>query len=204
MAEDPQVLRRDIEETRRQMSEDVDALADKVSPRQVLHRRKDAARHRLSGMKHRVMGTTDDAKHAAESAAHGVVSSVQDVGARAGHAVEAVPAGARERTRGAPLAAGMVAFAAGWVIAAALPPTTRERELASKAKESAAEPVKERAGEMAQELQENLREPAQQAVDNVKESATHATEEVKDESRSAAVDMRDQAQESAESVRRST
>ncbi|MEJ1109537.1 MULTISPECIES: DUF3618 domain-containing protein [unclassified Kribbella] len=149
MAEDPQTLRRDIEQTRRHLSDDVDALADKVSPRQMVHRRTDAARHRLHTMRHRVMGTTEHAKQAAES----------------------VPDKAKEQTRGAPLAAGMVAFAAGWVVAAALPPTTRERELAVKAKESAAEPVKERVGELAQDLKENLREPAQEAVDHVKESA---------------------------------
>ncbi|TCC57755.1 DUF3618 domain-containing protein [Kribbella pittospori] len=204
MAEDPQALRRDIEETRRQLTGDVDALADKVSPRQIVHRRTDAARNRLSMMRHRVMGTSDHAKHAAESSAHEAVSSVQEVGSRIGDAVGSAPAEAKERTRGAPLAAGMVAFAAGWVIAAALPPTVKERELAARAKETAAEPLKDRAGEVAQDLKENLREPAQKAVDHVRQSATEATEQVKDETRSATADVKDQTQHSADSVRQQT
>lgn len=204
MAEDPQALRRDIEETRRHLSDGVDALTDRVSPRQMVHRRTGAARRRLVTMKHRVLGTAEDAKHAAGSNAQGAVSSAQEVGSRIGEAVGSAPDAVRGGTRGAPLAAGMVAFAAGWVIAAALPPTVKERELASTAKESAAEPVKERAAEVAQELKEGLREPAQEAVEHVKQSASEATEEVKDESRSAVADVKGQTQESADSVRQRT
>ncbi|HEY4570408.1 MAG TPA: DUF3618 domain-containing protein [Kribbella sp.] len=200
MAEDPQALRQDIEETRRLLSEDVDALANKVSPRQVMHRRTEAARGRLSGWKDRVMGVGEHAASSARDAA----SSVEDAGSKVGDTVGSVPGQAKERTRGAPLAAGVIAFAAGWVVAAALPPSTRERELASTAKDNAMDPVKERAGEMAQELKENLREPAQEAVEQVKQSATTATAEIKDESRSAAGEVKQQAQESADSVRQST
>ena len=201
MAEDPQTLRRDIEQTRRHLTDDVDALADKVSPRRMVHRRTDAARNRLLMMRHRVMGTTEQAKHAAESTAHDAVSSVQDAGSRIGEAVGSAPAKAIEQTRGAPLAAGMVAFAAGWVIAAALPPTSRERELAAKAKDSAGEPVMERVGELAQDLKENLREPAQEAVDHLKDSTAQAADEVKQESRSAAENVKEQTTESTDSVR---
>jgi ElaB/YqjD/DUF883 family membrane-anchored ribosome-binding protein len=200
MAEDPQTLKRDIEQTRRHLTDDVDALADKVSPRRIVHRRTDAARHRLLMVRHRVMGTTEQAKHASESTAQcrrlGAGRRQQDRGT-----VGSAPAKAKEQTRGAPLAAGMFAFAAGWVIAAALPPTARERELASKAKESGGEPVMERVGEIAQDLKENLREPAQEAVAHVKESAAQATEEVKHESRSAADNVKEQTHGSADSVR---
>jgi gas vesicle protein len=195
MAEDPQALREDIEETRRNLTYDVDALANKVSPRQVMHRRADAVRGRLSGMKDRVMGMTE---HAGSSAA----STVQDAGSKVGDAVTSAPTMAKERTRGAPLAAGVVAFAAGLVVAAALPPTTKDRQLASSAKDTAMEPVKQQAGGMAQELKENLREPAQEAVQHVKESASSATEEVKEETRSAADDVKSQTQDSADAIRR--
>jgi gas vesicle protein len=190
MAEDPQALRRDIEQTRRQVGDDVDALADKVSPRQIAHRRADAARGRLSSMRHSVMGT---AEHAG--------TSVQDAGGKVGELVGSAPAAAKERTRGAPLAAGLVAFAAGWVLAAALPPSTKERELAATVKDNAVEPLKEQAGQVAQELKENLAEPAQEAVEHVKESATQAAAEVQDDARSAAGDVKSQAQDSADSVR---
>src|SRR5690349_8701715 len=121
MAEDPQTLRRNIEQTRRQVGDDVDALADKVSPRQIMHRRTDAAKGRLSSLRHSVMGS-------AEHAGHSVGSSLHDAGSKVGDAVTSAPSAAKERTRGAPLAAGLVAFAAGWVISAAIPPSTKERE----------------------------------------------------------------------------
>jgi hypothetical protein len=194
MAEDTEALRQDIEETRRNLGYDVDALTDKVNPRQVVRRRTDAVRGRFVGMKDRVMGAT-------EHAGHGAVSSVQDAGSKVGDAVTSAPSMAKERTRGAPLAAGVVAFAAGLVVAAALPPSTKERELASAAKDAAKEPLKEHAGELAQDLKENLQEPAQQAVENVKQSAAQAAEEVRDETRSAAGDVKGQAQDSAQSVR---
>jgi hypothetical protein len=108
---------------------------------------------------------------------------------------------AKERTRGAPLAAGLVAFAAGWVISAALPPSAKERQLAADAKDSAIEPVKQHAGELAQDLKENLQEPTQEAIEHVKDSASSAAQEVKDESRSAATDVKGQAQQSADAVR---
>jgi ElaB/YqjD/DUF883 family membrane-anchored ribosome-binding protein len=194
MAEDTQALRHEIEETRRNLTDDVDALTNKVSPRQVMHRKADAARGRLSGLKGRVMGVTEHVKEQAGSAA-------QDAGGTVGDAVSSAPDVAKERTRGAPLAAGVIAFAAGWVVAAALPPSTKERQLAASAKDSAAEPIKQQAGEMAQDLKENLQEPAQEAVEHVKESASSAAQEMKDESRSAAGDVKDQAQDSAHSVR---
>lgn len=194
MAEDPQTLRRNIEQTRRQVSDDVDALADKVSPRQIVHRQTTAAKSRLSSLRHSVMGS-------AEHAGHSVGSSLQDAGSKVGDLVTSAPSSAKERTRGAPLAAGLVAFAAGWVISAALPPSVKERELAATAKENVAEPIKEHAGQIAQELKENLAEPAQEAVENVKESAAQAAAEVKDEARSAADDVKQQTQESAGTVR---
>jgi uncharacterized protein DUF3618 len=194
MAEDPQTLRRDIEQTRRQVGDDVDALADKVSPRQIVHRRTSAAKGRLSSLRHSVMGT-------AEHAGHSVGSSLQDAGSKVGDTVTSAPSSVKERTRGAPLAAGLVAFAAGWVISAALPPSVKERELAAAAKENAAEPVKEQAGQFAQELKDNLAEPAQEAVEHVKESAAQAAAEVQDEARSAAGDVKQQAQDSAGTVR---
>lgn len=205
MAEDPQTLRRNIEQTRRQVGDDVDALADKVSPRQIVHRRTSAAKSRLSSLRHSVMGSAEHAGHSVGSslqdAGQSVGSSLQDAGSKVGDLVTSAPSSAKERTRGAPLAAGLVAFAAGWVISAALPPSVKERELAAAAKENAAEPLKEHAGQFAQELKENLAEPAQEAVEHVKESAAQAAAEVKDEARSAADDVKQQAQDSAGTVR---
>jgi hypothetical protein len=173
MAEDPEELKRDIEQTRRDVGRDVDALTEKVSPSRVVGRRVEWARGGLRRLKEQVMGSTGALSDTAGSA----VSTVQDAGSKVGDAVGSAPAMARAHTRGTPLAAGVIAFAAGWVVAAVLPASTRERELAQETKNKAMEaagPVKEQAAQVAEEVKENLQEPAQQAVENVKQSAAQA------------------------------
>jgi hypothetical protein len=197
MAEDPEQLKRSIEQSRRNVGRDVDALTEKVSPGRVVGRRIDRARYGVDRMKERVMGSVGDTAGSA-------LSSVQDAGSTIGDAVGTAPDLARARTRGTPLAAGVIAFAAGWVAAAALPASTKEREVAQEAKDTAmdaAGPVKEQAAQMAQEVKENLREPAQEAVEQVKQSASQAAGDVADESRSAARQVAGDAKDSADNVR---
>jgi len=200
MAEDPEQLKRDIEETRRSVGRDVDALTEKVSPGRVVGRRVDRARSGVHRLKENVMGSASTVGDTAGSA----VSSVQDVGSQVGDAVGSVPATARARTRGTPLAAGVIAFAAGWVVAAAFPASTKEREVAQEAKDKAmgaAGPVKEQAAQLAHDVKENLEGPAQDAVEQVKQSASQAAGEVADEGRSAAQQVAGDAKDSADNVR---
>jgi gas vesicle protein len=201
MAEDPEDLKRNIEQTRRDVGRDVDALTEKVSPGRVVGRRVERARGGVHRLKERVMGSSESVADSAGSA----MSSVRDMGDQVGEAVGSAPDFARSRTRGTPLAAGAIAFAAGWVIAAALPASTRERELAQEAKDralDAAEPVKEQAAQMAQDLKENLREPVQEATEQLKDSASQAATDVADESQSAAEQIAHQTKDSADGVRR--
>ncbi|QNE17658.1 DUF3618 domain-containing protein [Kribbella qitaiheensis] len=200
MAEDPEELRRDIEQTRRNVGRDVDALTEKVSPSRVVGRRVDRAKGGVHRLKEHVMGSSGAAADTAGSA----MSSVRDAGGQLGDAVGSAPDMARARTRGTPLATGLIAFAAGWVVAAAIPPSTRERELAQETKDKAIEaagPVKEHAAQAAQELKENLQAPAQEAVEHVKESASQAATDVADEGRAAAQDVAHETKQSADSVR---
>ncbi|MFI5695376.1 DUF3618 domain-containing protein [Kribbella sp. NPDC051586] len=189
MAEDPEELKRNIERTRREVGRDVDALTEKVSPGRVVGRRVDRARGGVHRLKEHVMGSADSVGGSVSDSASSAVATVQDAGHKVGDAVGSAPDAARARTRGTPLAAGLIAFAAGWVVAAAVPASTRERDVAQASKDKAMEaagPVKEEAAQVAQEVRDNLREPAQQAVDNVKLSASEAATDVADESRSAA------------------
>jgi hypothetical protein len=200
MAENPEELKRNIEQTRRNVGRDVDALTEKVSPGRVVGRRVDRARGGVHRLKEHVMGSAESVGDSAGSA----VSTMQDAGSKVGDAVGSAPDVARARTRGTPLAAGLIAFAAGWVAAAALPASTRERELAQETKDKAMEaagPVKEQAAQVAQEVKENLQEPAQEAVENVKQSASQAATEVADEGRAAAQQVADGAKGSADNVR---
>jgi uncharacterized protein YjbJ (UPF0337 family) len=189
-SDDPEVIRRDIESTRADLSRNVDALTEKVSPARVVGRRVDRAKDAVGSVKDKVMGSNDDPyDHGAVGGATGkassVASSISDTATSA-------PTIARQKTQGNPLAAGMIAFGVGWLASSLLPATQKEQEAASAVKDKASEhsdtltaPIKEAAGN----AKENLRGPAQDAVQSVKGTATEATATVKDEAAAAKDDV---------------
>ena len=87
MGQESEQLRREIEQTRRELGTDVDALTEKVSPKRVVGRRVDKAKDAVGGLKEKVMGTTSDA---ASSAGDGISSAASTVGDRTGSAVGTV------------------------------------------------------------------------------------------------------------------
>jgi gas vesicle protein len=242
---DPDEIRREIERTQAALSNDVDALTEKVSPARIAQRRVDKVRDTAGRWKDKVMGSnplhhqssgvvtgtygggggpstadrardlagtaSDKAQSAAATAAdkaHSVASSVGDTASQAAStvqgAVQEAPQAVVRQTRGNPLAAGLIAFGAGWLVSSLLPATRREQELAEQARERAGElgqPLAEKAKQVAGEVKENLQGPAQQAVESVKATATEAGQTVAEEGRSATQDVRDQAQDAAGTVR---
>ncbi len=201
MAEDTEQLKRDIENTRHDLGRDVNALTEKVSPSAAVGRRVDRVRGGFGQLKENLMGSADSAGTTVSGAAGSAASSVSDAGSAVGDAVTSAPERARSQTRGAPLAAGLVAFAAGWMVAAALPASTKERELAHEAKDKAAGPVKEQATHLMQEAKDNLQEPAQEAVSHVRETAQEAVSTVTEDGREAAQHVADESKGSADSVK---
>jgi hypothetical protein len=104
----------------------------------------------------------------------------------------AAPDLAVRQTKGNPLAAGLIAFGAGWLVSSILPATGREQQLAQGAKDKAAEhsgPVKELLSEAATEVKQNLDRPAREAVGSVRQTATDAATRVKREASSAKDDV---------------
>jgi hypothetical protein len=159
-------LNDDIARTRAELSQDVDALQDKVSPTAILERRKSAVRDRLASAKDKVMGGGQEAAHGVSGATSG-----------AGSAIEG-------RVEGSPLAAGLVAFGAGMVIAGLIPATKAEAQGALRLKDAAQEhgqPVMDEAKSAAQEVGEQLKDKATQAAQEVKASAQDSADRVKDE-----------------------
>jgi hypothetical protein len=202
---DPDQIRREIERTRGELSEDVNALSYKVSPRRVVGDRMKRARGGLRGFKERIMGTATDVGDTASAKASALGDRVSSAASTVGETAGAAPRLVREQTQGSPLAAGLVAFGVGVVISSLLPPTRTEQRLSEEVKEKAAEytdEVKEQARQVGQEVKEHLREPARQAAESVKDTAVEATQTVKDEGRVAAQDVRDQAQQARENVSR--
>jgi hypothetical protein len=181
VGEESDQLRREIEQTRRELGTDVDALGDKVSPRRVMERRVDRTKNAIGGVKERIMGTTSDASSSAGGAISGAASSVQDrmSGAASGvqHAASSVgdtatdtAYRARRQAEGNPLAAGLIAFGLGWLVSSLLPASEKERQLAHQVKDQAqpaVQAVGQQAGQALSEMKDNLQQPAQEAVESV-------------------------------------
>src|SRR3954463_16223334 len=125
-SDDPEVIRANIEVTRQELSSDVDALADKVTPSKIVERQTDKVKGRFNSVKDRVMGSASDAKSSvmgsASDAKHRVAGGASDVteGAKdalgnAAHAVGDAPRAVVDKAQGNPLAVGLIAFGVGWL-----------------------------------------------------------------------------------------
>ncbi|TFV52730.1 DUF3618 domain-containing protein [Blastococcus sp. TF02A_35] len=211
---DPDVIRRQIEDTRRELSYDVDALNEKVNPSRVMDRRVTAAKGRMTGLKDKVMGTAHDTRSSAQGMASNAAGSVQGTASNAADsvqhaaqsamgAVQQAPETISRQAQGNPLAAGLIAFGVGWLVSSLLPASQKEQELAQQAESALREnkdTLLQPAKQAAQEIGEQLKPAAQQAVEEVKSTAQDAAETVKQEGQSAAQDVQGQAQQSKETV----
>ena len=180
---------RESEATRARLSSNTDELGDKLSPQRIMERRKEAAKSSLGSVRDRVMGS-------ASSMADSVSSTGSAVGSTGSGAASTVQA----RTQGNPLAAGMVAFGAGMVVSALLPPTEKEKQLAQAAVEQAqehAQPLLDEAKSVGQEMGENLKESAKDAAEEVRSTAQESAETVKQEGQSSAQSVTDEARPSS-------
>ncbi|HEY0700359.1 MAG TPA: DUF3618 domain-containing protein, partial [Micromonospora sp.] len=195
MTADPNEIRREIERTRANLSNDVDALAYKVSPGRIVDDRKQRARGAVRRVKDRIMGSAEHAGHTTHEAAsslHGRTSSaastVREHASSAvssvGHAAHEAPAVLREKSEGNPLAAGLIAFGLGWLVSSLLPETRHERQVAQQVREKAgehADTVKQELGNLASEARQELREPVRHAADSVRSTAAEGVRAVRDD-----------------------
>lgn len=150
----------------------------------------------VAGVAQQVGGQVSGVAHQVGDQASGLASSAADAVA---HAPQAV----RRQAQGNPLAAGLVAFGGGLLLASLLPATEREQEAASTLKDRYAEPVKQQLQEVGQQAKEGLQGTAQQAVQEVKSTAQEAVQNTKSEAQSSAQSVRGDAQGAAEQVRSS-
>lgn len=193
---DPDALRREIEETRANLSQNVNALGEAVQPSNIAKRQVSKVTGAATGVKDKIMGSAEDTASTLGGHASGVTSTVTGSVSNAGQT-------ARTQTQGNPLAAGLIALGAGWLIGSILPATSRERQAASAVKEQATPLVgqaQEMAKEVAKETAEELKEPAMSAAESVKSTAQDAAQTVKAEGQGAVEDVRSSAQDSKESV----
>lgn len=217
MTENPDAIRSDIEATRARLGTNVDAVADKVSPSNIVHRQTDKAKEALTGVKEKIMGTADHATTAVQDRMHtgagqttGALHSTgetlhdaKDTAAAklsdAGTAVSHAPDQVKAKTQGNPLAAGLIAFGAGMLVSSLIPPSQKEREAAQQLK-TAAEPLTTELTDAAKTMAQDLKEPAQDAMDHVKTAATDAAEHVKTDGQTAATDVKDRATDAKDHI----
>ena len=211
---DPEVIRRQIEDTRRELSYDVDALNEKVNPARVVDRRVTAAKGRITNLKEKVMGSAHDTTSSAQAmasnaagsvqgAASSAAGTVQDATSTAVGAIQQAPDTVVRQTQGNPLAAGLIAFGVGWLVSSLLPASEKEKQLAQQAESAVREhkdALLEPAKQAAQEIGEQLKPAAQEAMESVKSTAQDAAATVKDEGQSAVQDVQGQAEQSKQKV----
>lgn len=178
MGKEPEVIEHDIESSREDLSRDLDALADRVSPGRVVGRQVDSVK---SGVKGRVSGARD--------AVMGSASTVSD----AAGSVSDAPGMITRRAEGNPMAAGLIAFGAGWLVSSLIPASKTESKLADQAIDTAKEqgqPLVEHAKSVGQEMGDDLKDKAAQSASELKDSATESAQQVKQEGQTATDDVR--------------
>lgn len=198
MNDSPEEIRRDIERTRAELSQNVTALGDSSRPSNLAREQVDKVKEGVAGLKEKVFGDPYDPWD--EGAVGSAGRQVADARDRAGDLAADAPRQLKARTRGNPLAAGLIAFGVGALVGGLLPASRVEQEAAARVKD-AAEPVVEQVKEMAQEASENLKPTAQDAAESVRTTAQDAGQTVRDEASRARDDVSSQASSSARTVR---
>jgi gas vesicle protein len=195
-------LRQDIEQQRVDISRDVDAIGDRVSPARIVDRRTEAVKSRFRNAKEAVMGSNDPADPNASRSVADRVSDTKDHAADLAHSavdgVTGVPDRVVSGTRGNPLAAGLVAFGLGLIAATLIPSSEKEEELARQLQPQL-EKASGKVGEAGRELVEGLRPELEDAVQEVKQEASDAGQRLTGEAKQAVQETAHAAQAAAPS-----
>jgi len=216
---EPDRIRREIEHTQADLSRDVDALASKITPRRIVRRRVHRVKGAAARWKETVMGvvptrgtpvrtgthiSTDDSGRSPGEAMHRMTDAIGDAASSAGATARQAPQAIRRQARGNPIAAGVIAFGTGWLVASLIPAARREQDVADRAVRAGREKV-QAAGpavqQAAAEVRDNLREPAQQAVESLRSTGLQAGRAVADDGRARAEEVQERARDAAENVR---
>ncbi len=178
MTNDPDRIRADIEQTRDELSNNVDAVRERMRPGTMARRQGERVRGAVGGVKDRVMGVASDVASTGGDAASAVAGTASSMTDKAGDA----PAMVRRQTEGNPLAAGLIAFGAGWLASTLIPASRAERRAGAAVKDRTFGLAQE-ASSMAREVADDLREPARESAEAVRSTAQEAVQTVREERR---------------------
>jgi gas vesicle protein len=198
MGQDPDEIRQEIEQTRAEMGETVEAIGYKAD---VPSRAKEAVAGKAESVKSRISDTASRAKEAVTGTTSRAGEDVSEAASRVG---DATPSG-RDVKRTARRAAGLAqenplgmaigALALGFLAGLAAPTTRVEDEKLG----PVADQVKDKVQETGQEALERGRDVAEQAtqsaVDTARQQGQQQGEELAESARQSADDIRDQARQ---------
>lgn len=216
----PDEIRRDIERTRAELSDNVNALADNTKPANIARSQVEKVADGVQNLKEKVFGVDDNpyddgvvgeakanAAGAVEDAKANVAGLVGDAQAGVSNAVEGTqqavaqaPETIQRKTRGNPLAAGLIAFGLGALAGGLIPATAAEKKTATELKEKA-QPLVAEVKTMAADAAEQIKPVAQDAVATLKDSAAGAAETIKSEATDAADVVAGHAKDAAGTVK---
>jgi hypothetical protein len=182
MGQDPDAIREDIEQTRADMSETVEAIGYKAD---VPSRAKDKVSETVDNVKSKVSGTATRAKEAVT----GTTSLVGDAtpsGSEVKQTTRRVAGVAKENPLGLAIGAVAIGFLAGLAM-----PSTRVED--------------EKLGPVAEQVRDKVKETGQEAVERGKqvaqEVASTATETAKQQTREQGQELAESTRQSAQEVR---
>jgi|1185.fasta_scaffold191596_1 hypothetical protein len=161
-------LKTELEHRRSDVSADLEALGDRVSPGRMADRRRAQMRQSMTRVKDRVMGPAAESAQTVREQASEIAGTVSDA-----------PDVARRQVSGNPVAAGVIAFAAGVLVASMLPESEPEQRLAERVEPKLAEAVGE-TREAAMEAAQHLKPAAEDAARDVAARARDSADELKE------------------------
>jgi hypothetical protein len=194
MGSRPEELRSEIEQTREELAYDVDRLADHTVPSRVVGRKLAGVKERARSVADRVMGSRDSVRDTASSAgdraretANRAGEKVQETAHSVAGTVRETPDAVARQTRGNPLAAGVIAFGVGLLVASLLPETEAEKRAGvavADRSEGLVDKARETARDLASDLGDTAKDAAGSVKDTAREAAGHTAEQAKESGRS--------------------
>ena len=187
-------VRADIEDTRRDMSVTIDAIADRTSPSRVIGRRRRAMSDGWRSVRERVMGRAEDAYGTVGSSAQGVAGTARDQAGSLAEQARQAPDKVVQQTQGNPLAAGLIAFGGGMLLASLVSPTEAEQRMAGTLREQT-QPLQDELKQAGQQVANDLKSSAQESAEQVKQRASEAAGTVQQDVQGSAQHLKEQARQ---------
>lgn len=193
MGATPDQIRREIDDTRTELVNDANRLVDRTSPSRIARRRTQRIGNGLLSIRDKVMGSASDTTSTMQNQAHQAKNAVADNAERAADAVQDAPRQAMRQTQGNPIAAGLIAFGGGLLVASLLPRSQAEQQIVEEIGERASdviEPAKQALAESAGHLKDEMASDVRDAADEVKQTASDAARTTAEHGREAVHDVR--------------